>query len=111
MTYNRSEAQCADTLTDNIGSKVKWFEAIELIGIRAPGGIPILLPEPGPRPPKEEEEEQGPKDLPKGKKALRQERGRRACPIAGAPAPVERSPAYEVLLWRVESKRTHFCLD
>ena len=50
---------------------------------------------PGHSPPKEEEEE-GPKAFPKGKKALRQERGRRAGRIVGALAPVERSPANEV---------------
>ena len=91
--------------------KAKWLEAIELIGIPAPGGTPTLPPEPGPRPPKEEETYTGPKALPKGKKAQRVERGRRAMRIAGAPAPVERSPAYEFLLWHVQSKRTHFCCE
>ena len=89
---------------------MKWLEAIDLIGIRAPGGVPTLPPEPGPRSPKEEAD-QGPKDLPKGKKARRQELGRREKAHAATPAPVERSPAYEVLLWHTQTKRLHFCPD
>ena len=95
--------------TKTFSNKVKWLEAIDLIGIRAPGGLPILPPEPGPRPPKPEEEDQAPKSLPKGKKALRQELGRRGEAHAATPAPIERSPAYEVLLWHTQDKRLHYC--
>ena len=110
MTYTRTEAQCADIFTKTFSTKVKWLEAIDLVGIRAPGSPPKLPPEPGPRPPKEETE-QVPKSLPKGKKARRQELGRRGLSHAATPAPVERSPDYEVLLWHTQNKRLLFCSD
>jgi hypothetical protein len=110
MTYTRTEAQCADIFTKTFSTKVKWLEAIDLVGIRAPGSPPKLPPEPGPRPPKEETE-QVPKSLPKGKKTKRQELGRRGVSHAATPAPVERSPDYEVLLWHTQEKRVYFCSD
>ena len=108
MTYTRTEAQCADMFTKTFSTKVKWLEAIELIGVRAPGGLLIPPREPGPRPLKPEED-QAPKSLPKGKKGLRQESGRRGEAHAATPAPIERSPAYEVLLWHSQDKRLHLC--
>ena len=106
MTYTRTEARCAYIFTKTFHTKVKWLEANDLIGIRPPGGAPTLPPEPGPRPPKEEDDT-GPKPLPKGKKAHRQALAHRVGQ-AGAPAPEERSPAYEILLWHAASKRVHF---
>jgi len=110
MTYTRTEAQCAVIFTKTFSTKVKWLEAIDMIGIRAPGGLPKLPPEPGPRPPKEEAD-QVPKNVPKGKKARRQELGGRGIAHAATPAPVERSPGYEVLLWHTQNKRLHLCPD
>lgn len=53
VAYTRTEAQCAHVFINTFGDVVKWEWAIELIGMVPRGTPPRVIPEPGPRPAKE----------------------------------------------------------